>query len=63
VDRRKESKEMENAAVDVKSEPPRCSKCGKEPKFVGAMLDSAKGSNIRIYECQCGSKTLTSHKT
>jgi DNA-directed RNA polymerase subunit RPC12/RpoP len=54
---------MENAAVDVKSEPPRCSKCGKEPKFLGAMLDSAKGRNIRMYECQCGSKTWTSHKT
>jgi len=55
---------MENAADDVKSEPPpRCRKCGKEPKFTGAILDSAKGRSIRMYECQCGSRTWTSHKT
>ncbi len=55
---------MENAAVDIKPEsPPRCGKCGRDPKFIGAILDSAKGRNIRVYECQCGSTTWTSHKT
>jgi len=51
-------KKMENAAVDVKPEPPpRCGKCGEDPKFIRAILDSAKGRNIRMYECQCGSIT------
>ncbi len=57
-------KKMENAAVDVKPEPPpRCGKCGEDPKFIRAILDSAKGRNIRMYECQCGSITWTSPKT
>jgi len=62
---RRRIKKMENAAADLKPEPPpprRCGKCGKEPKFVSAILDSAKGRNIRMYECQCGDRTWTSHK-
>jgi hypothetical protein len=55
---------MDNAArADLRTEPPpRCGKCGKELKFIGAMLDSAKGRNIRRYECQCGDGMWTSHK-
>jgi hypothetical protein len=44
VSRRKDQKK-EKVAADLRPEPPpprRCSKCGKEPKFVGAMLDSAR---------------------
>jgi len=58
---------MEKVAADFKPEPPppprHCSKCGKEPKLIGAILDSAKGRNIRMYECQCGDRTWTPHKT
>jgi hypothetical protein len=57
-------KKMENGArADIRPEPPpRCGKCGKELKFIGAILDSAKGRNIRRYECQCGDGMWTSHK-
>jgi hypothetical protein len=54
---------MENAAAALKPKPPRGGKCGEEQKFIGAILDSAKGRTIRLYECRCGERTWTSRKT
>src|SRR5260370_6667861 len=48
-------KKMENAAVDVKPEPPpRCGECGEEPKIIPALLYSVNGRKICKYQCQCG---------
>jgi Protein of unknown function (DUF2934) len=59
---RREDHKMENAAPAAKPETPRCSKCGKEPAFVIAVLDTAKDRKFRMYECKCGNRMWTWHK-
>jgi hypothetical protein len=44
---------------DSKQEDRSCGHCGKNPRFVGEMLDPVKGRAIRMYRCHCGEQTWT----
>ena len=54
---------MENAPSALKPETPRCSKCGNEPSFITAVLDSAQDRTFRMYQCRCGNRMWTWHKS
>ena len=39
----------------------RCS-CGAQPKLKHTMMNSTCGLTVRVFECQCGSRTWTEDK-
>jgi hypothetical protein len=38
----------------------RCTHCDAAARFVGQMLDSAKGRTIRMFRCHCGEQIWVS---
>jgi hypothetical protein len=42
-------------------EQPAC-KCGAQPMIVRKMMDSKTGKTVRMFECQCGTRSWTEAK-
>jgi hypothetical protein len=43
--------------------PPRCPKCGQQPRFITSMLHPSAGRTFHMFECQCSGKSWTSEKS